>query len=94
MFVDDLLFGGQSAIKEWDIIQRLIKSFGQTSGLSRNEGKSLLVKVEGEEERNKDISMLFAVKYTHINEGFSYMGFSMKPIGYKIMDWEWLIRRF
>ena len=40
------------------------------------------------------ISSSLSFKYDHISLGFKYLGFFIKPLGYRVKDWHWLIKNF
>lgn len=40
------------------------------------------------------IAALFGVKIALIKDGFTYLGYHLKPLGYCSRDWSWLIERF
>jgi len=56
-----MLFDGESTVGEWSTITDLIKSFGVVSSLRMNEGKSILLDDDSEENVTKDICDLFGV---------------------------------
>ena len=33
-------------------------------------------------------------KFEHLTKGFNYLGYYLKPLGYLVKDWHWLIQRF
>ena len=33
-------------------------------------------------------------KFEHITKGFNYLGYYLKPLGYLVKDWHWLIKKF
>ena len=41
-----------------------------------------------------DIAQVFPYKMQPIASGFKYLGFYIKPLGYKVCDWHWLILKF
>ena len=40
------------------------------------------------------ISRSLSVSYDHISLGFKYLGFFIKPLNYRVKDWQWLISNF
>lgn len=47
-----------------------------------NEGKSILLHDDREEVIKKEICDLFGVASIHLDKGFIYLGFKLKPNGY------------
>ena len=41
-----------------------------------------------------DISRILPYKMDALSTGFKYLGYILKPLGYKICDWHWLIQKF
>lgn len=91
MFVNDLSFGKQSSIGEWNIMHRIINSFGNATGLCMNKGKYIKVCVDDDEATTKEIPDLFGVASICIDDGFTYLGLFLKPNIYCNMDWEKLL---
>lgn len=93
MLVDDLLFSGLTIIFEWIAIHNIISSFGRTLGLCMNGPKSILIHIDIPSTVIKGINLLFGVGIKHIDEGFSYLGFNLKPNNYYKKYWDCLIDR-
>ena len=47
-----------------------------------------------EEDIRLDIARVLPYKMEPITSGFKYLGYFLKPLGYKVSDWNWLIQRF
>ena len=41
-----------------------------------------------------DIARILPYKMEPVTSGFKYLGYQLKPLGYKITDWYWLIQKF
>jgi len=61
MFIDDMLLSGESTVGEWRTITYLIKSFEVVSSLCMNEGKSILLHNDSEDNVTKGICDMFQV---------------------------------
>lgn len=62
MFVDDLLFSGESSLVEWIHIQMIIKYFGEATILCLSEMKFMLVYGDREDPLIRGIIKLFVVE--------------------------------
>lgn len=90
MFAEALFTIGKSYPSEWRMIFNIITDFGTASGLLVNWSKSLFISSDPEATEIMEIANIFGVKSLQMDEGFTYLGFFLKPNGYKIKDWDWL----
>ena len=56
--------------------------------------KSSFLYNEVDEGLRNDISALLPFKMESMDEGFKYLGYRLKPLGYGTKDWRWLIKSF
>ena len=47
-----------------------------------------------DEDTLLSISRVLPYKMDTISTGFNYLGYFLKPLGYKINDWLWLIQKY
>ena len=40
------------------------------------------------------ITGLLPYKFAHLNQGFNYLGYFLKPSGYLVKDWHWILSKF
>ena len=59
-----------------------------------NEGKSILLHDDSEENVTNEICDLFGVASSILDDGFTYLGFKVKSKGYYNQEWAWLIEIF
>jgi len=88
MFVEALFTIGQSYPSKWWVIFNIITDFGTASGLLMNWSKSLFISSDPKATEIMDIANIFGVKSSQMDEGFTSLGFFLKPNGYKIKDWD------
>lgn len=86
IFVDNLLTIEKSYPYEWKVIFNTLFDFELASSLLMNQLKSNMISREPNVDWSKDIANIFGVKVTHLDAGFTYLGFLLKPIGYKNKD--------
>jgi len=84
--VDNLLTIEKSYPYEWKVIFNTLFDFELASSLLMNQLKSNMISREPNVDWSKDIANIFGVKVTHLDAGFTYLGFLLKPIGYKNKD--------
>lgn len=94
MFVDDLLFGDMNIIEEWVVLHNIINTFSVASRLYMNKTKSMVISSDIEEARCREICLLSDIIVVTLDEGFTYLGFHLKPNNYNNKDWGSLIEKF
>lgn len=90
VFAEALFTIGKSYPSEWRVIFNIITDFGTASGLLVNWSKSLFISSDPEATEIMEIASIFGVKSSQMDEAVTYLGFFLKPNGYKIKDWDWL----
>ena len=91
LFVNDIMIFGSSSIAEWHVYYELIKEFCNVSGLSINTKKYLLLENEASAVDLLKIKDLFQVQSFPFVVCTRYLGYFIKPNGYKAGDWLWLL---
>ena len=56
--------------------------------------KSSVIFNDVDEGLRNDIFTTIPYKMEPIDEGFKYLGYCLKPLGYGINDWRWIIKNF
>lgn len=85
LFVDDVLLFGGGGWKEWRHISDIIYLFCKASGMEVNSKKSCFIAPEGVVDHQ--INDLLPFPKVALDDGFTYLGFSLKPNGYGKKDW-------
>ena len=62
-------------------------------GLRMNSDKSFLIYEYGDMDEITFIAVFLRVSVKRASNGFKYLGFYIKPCGYRIKDWMWLVER-
>ena len=94
LFVDDLILFGTGTFEEWVAFKVILDTFCVVSGMSINMEKSCFLFNNVDEGLLNKISSSLSIKYDHISLGFKYLGFFIKPLGYRVKDWYWIISNF
>ena len=80
--------------EEWVAFKVILGTFCDASGMQINMDKSCFL------HNNMDNGLLNRIvgslpyKFEHITKGFNYRGYYLKPLGYLVKDWHWLIKKF
>lgn len=93
-FVDDILTLGKVYWEQWYALRHIFTIFGANFCLYLNGSKSLLIHSFGDLEVIQNIATWFGVPVSHVEDGFTYLGFKWKPFNYKNVDQFWLLEKF
>ena len=93
LFVDDAIIFGRGIYAEWIIIKGIIDVFCNASGMSFSTTKSCFSHFGVEEGVIHLIEDLFLVNSRALEEGFTYLGFFLKPNAYIHSDWDCLTHK-
>ena len=94
LFVDDMLVFGRLNRDHWLYIHFILTRFGEATGLCINKTKSFLLYEFGDLNEICFIAEHIGINFMLAKEAFLYLGFKIKPCGYKCRDWLWLVDRF
>lgn len=94
LFVDDVVIFAWLYRQTWHYLHAILISFGRATGLCINEGKSSFRYGDVNMEDVVYLSQLFNIQEKSIKEGMKYLGYHLKPSGYSITDWSWILNRY
>lgn len=94
MFVDDVLLAGIDSLEDWRAYQGILDLFCKASGMKISLRKSCFYENYVDEEHLAAITSLMPFKCCKVVDGFTYLGFQLKPNGYLLKEWHWLIQKF
>eukprot|EP00253_Pinus_taeda_P025144 PITA_25144 len=94
LFVDDILVFAMLHKASWQCLFTIFDRFQSASGICINKEKSKIFHNDSEAETAAWIASLFGIEAVSIDSGMKYLGFNLKPKGYKKGDWTWLLDRF
>ena len=89
-----MILFGLGTFKEWIAFKVLLDAFCEASGMCINMNKSCFLHNDLDVALLGRISGLLPYRFAHLNHGFNYLGFFLKPSSYLIKDWHWLISKF
>ena len=78
-------------MEEWKCFNDILSLFCTAIGMEISLSKSALITHKG--IIDEQICAIFPVPVHSLEDGFKYLGFQLKPDGYKKKDWMWLWER-
>eukprot|EP00253_Pinus_taeda_P025399 PITA_25399 len=92
-FVDDILIFLNGSIGDTTTLQNAMLLFQQATGMKINEQKSSITSVGCSVHESVFATQRFPFNSLSLADGIKYLGFRLKPNGYRIADWLWLIAK-
>lgn len=93
LFVDDVLILLNGGIGDTSAFHRSLGIFLKATVMVLNEAKSTISATSCSQHEIQSILKIFAFAEVQLEEGLRYLGYRLKPLGYKIADWTWLIAK-
>ena len=94
LFVDDMILLGIGSLSEWMAFDVILSKFCKASGMCISIDKSCFLYNNVDIYIRSEISKALPYKMESITTGFMYLGYFLKPLGYRVRDWHWLIKKF
>jgi len=86
LFVDDILIFLNGSIGDATTLQQLFLLFQQATGMKINDSKSTITAVGCTHHESTYASQCFPFTSLNLANGIKYLGYRLKPLGYKIAD--------
>ena len=93
LFIDDVILFGVGTYDEWLAFKVLLDTFCAASGMLINTEKSCFLSNNVEEGMISRITRSLPFRSHPITTGFKYIRYFIKPLGYLVKDWFWLIEK-
>lgn len=93
LFVDDVLLFGKGEVIEWAHFKDIISCFCLTTGMEVSTSKSSFLYQCKDFYALLQINFLCPYQMREIGEGLKYLGYFLKPNGYSVANWRWLIKK-
>eukprot|EP00253_Pinus_taeda_P006554 PITA_06554 len=93
LFVDDILIFLNGCLGDIASLQNIFALFQQATGMQINESKSTISAVGCSQQESVYASRRFPFTTLTLADGIKYLGCRLKPLGYRIADWTWLIAK-
>lgn len=93
-FVDDILIFDLLIFTQWFYQRDILDHFGQATGMVENVAKSHVLHSASDHGIIRQVCDAFHYGHGPLLEGFTYLGFHLKPCKYVMVDWYWLIKKY
>jgi len=93
LFVDDILIFINGSVWDSTTLNEILQLFCSATGMELNRGKSFISLSGCTIQESQLAIQKFPFQETNLLEGIKYLGFRLKPDGYKIKNWTWLITK-
>eukprot|EP00253_Pinus_taeda_P028493 PITA_28493 len=93
LFVDDILIFLNGSVRDTISLNEILILFCKAMGMEINREKSTISLFECTLQESHLATQNFPFQATDLMEGLKYLGFRLKPDGYKIANWTWLITK-
>ena len=90
LFVDDILIFINGSVRDSTALNDILQLFCKATSMEINRGKSTKSIARCTLQESQLASQKFPFPEIHLMEGTKYLGFRLKPDGYKIENWSWL----
>ena len=87
LFVDDVILLGSGTLSEWMAFKVILSRFCKASRMCISVDKSSFLYNNVEVDIHTDIAKVLPYKMEIISVGFMYLGYFLKPLGYRVHDW-------
>ena len=94
LFVDDVILFGEETIVEWQHYKQILDMFCSLTAMQFSGDKSSFLFNVIYDITKENIAAILPYKMEPLLVGFKYLGFYLKPLGYQVNDWHWLIKKF
>ena len=94
LFADGVILFVLGSFEDWIAFKVLLDTFSAASGMCINIAKSIFLHNDLDVSLLERITGLLPYRFAHLNQGFNYLGYFLKPSGYLVKDWHWLISKF
>ena len=90
LFVDDVILFDIGTVSEWGAFKEALELFFSATGMVVSKEKSSFLYNDVNEYTMRQISSLLPYNMVPISTGFKYLGYHLKPLGYRSSDWRWM----
>ena len=87
LFVDDVILFGLGSVEEWLAFKGILEIFCEASGMSINVKKSCFLQKGIDEAILQIIIGILPYRSENFRNGFTYLGYLLKPNCYVVKDW-------
>ena len=85
--MDDVIVMGTNTLQEWVAFDVILEIFCKASGMCISLDKSCFLYNNIDVVNFMDIARFLPYQMEPIHSGFKYLGYYIKPLGYRVYDW-------
>ena len=93
LFVDYVILLGTGTLTEWMAFDIIISKFCKAFGMSISIDKSCFLYNNVDFDIRSEITKSLPYKMEPITTGFMYLRYFLKPLGYRVRDRHWLVKK-
>jgi len=93
LFVDDVFIFLNGGICDFTSLHNALGTFLKAMGMALNEAKSTITVTRCSQCETHYALRIFSFAILTLEQGLRYLGYRLKPHGYKITNWTWLITK-
>ena len=93
LFVDDIILFLNGTLGDSTVVKSILLQFCTATGMQCNNSKSTLTCHGCTPHEIHYAQQIFPFTLTRFEDGLKYLGFYLKPVSYKTVDWNWLITK-
>ena len=94
LFMDDVILMGTGSLQEWAAFDVILETFCKASGMCISLENSIFLYNNIAASYLLSFSRILPYQKLPILTGFKYLGFFIKPLGYRTRDWNWLVQKY
>ena len=85
---------GSGTLDECIMYKNYLDLLCNASGMCISMLKSSFLYNDVDDNTSRCISKVLPLHMEHIDGGFNYLGYRLKPLGYGVNDWRWILKKF
>ena len=85
---------GSGTLQHWSAFDVILETFCKALGMSISIEKSCFLYYNIASDCLNDLVRVLPYRVLPLQTGFNYLGYFLKPLGYRVSDWIWLVQKF
>ena len=92
--MDDVILMASGTLLDWPAFDVILETFCKASGMSISIEKYCFLYNNIASDCLNDFVRVLPCRVKLLQTGFNYLGYFLKPLGYRVSDWIWLVQKF
>ena len=92
--MDDVILMGSGTLLDWSAFDVILETFCKASVMRISIQKSCFLYNNIDSDILLEFARVLPYRVEPILTGFKYLGYFLKPLGYRVCDWLWLVQKF